>query len=157
MCSKPNPPASGRRTSPSYSGFLPASELTSRVKQRNHKTGTKAELALRHALWRRGLRYRLNRRGLPGTPDIVFAGRRTVVFVDGDFWHGRDWEKRKERLGSGSNGAYWVSKIAYNRERDRRNDTLLTEMGWQVLRLWETDVLKNPDSAADLIAAMIQG
>jgi DNA mismatch endonuclease (patch repair protein) len=78
-----------------------------------------------------------------------------VVFVDGDFWHGRNWDERKERLGSGKNGAYWVSKVAYNRDRDQRNNARLAELGWQVLRIWETDVLRNPEAAAGLVARAI--
>ncbi|MCG6861395.1 MAG: very short patch repair endonuclease [Chromatiaceae bacterium] len=156
MSSKPDPRETKRRSSPSWSGYRPASELSSRIKQRNRKTGTKAELALRHALWRRGLRYRLNRRDLPGTPDLVFTSRRVVVFVDGDFWHGRNWNERKERLGSGNNGAYWVSKIAYNRDQDQRHNARLAELGWRVMRLWETDVLRDPEAAAGLVATIIR-
>jgi DNA mismatch endonuclease, patch repair protein len=133
---------------PSYAGCKPASGQASRIKQRNRKVGTRAELALRRALWGLGLRYRLNDGRLPGRPDLVLARYRAVVFVDGDFWHGRDWESREARLQGGSNGAYWVAKIAYNRERDRRNDGLLAGLGWRVRRLWETDVLKDPDAAA---------
>lgn len=83
---------------------------------------------------------------------MVFRRQRVAVFVDGDFWHGRDWEERRERLRSGHNGPYWLAKITYNRDRDIRNNTLLSELGWRVLRLWETDVLKDPDSAARLVA-----
>ena len=156
MSSNPDPHETKRRSSPSYSGCKAASALASRIKQRNRKTGTKAELALRQALWRRGLRYRRNRRDLPGTPDLVFTSRRIVVFVDGDFWHGRNWDERKKRLSSGNNGAYWVSKIAYNRERDERNNVRLAELGWRVLRLWETDVLRDPEAAAGLVATLIR-
>ena len=156
MCCEPDPPSSRRRSAPSYSGCAPSSALASRIKQQNRKTGTKAEVALRRALWKIGLRYRLNRRDLPGTPDVVFASRRVAVFVDGDFWHGRHWEKRKERLGCGNNSAYWIAKIAYNRERDHRNDALLAGLGWRVLRIWETDVLRDPEGAARLVAAMIE-
>ena len=139
------------RAAPSYAGCRPASELASGIKRRNRKTGTRAELALRRALWRLGLRYRLNDGRLPGRPDLVLPRFRTVVFVDGDFWHGRDWERRAGRLKEGSNGAYWIAKIAYNRERDRRNNALLAELGWRVRRIWETDVLKDPEgTAADL-------
>jgi DNA mismatch endonuclease (patch repair protein) len=144
------------RISPSFEGRQPASEKASRVKRRNRKTGSKAELALRRALWRRGLRYRVNDDGLPGTPDVVFSRNRVAVFVDGDFWHGRDWERRAERLRSGSNGAYWIAKISYNRNRDVRNDALLADLGWKVVRLWETDVQKDPESAADKVSAEIE-
>jgi DNA mismatch endonuclease (patch repair protein) len=76
--------------------------------------------------------------------------------VDGDFWHGRDWEKRKEQLQSGHNAPYWLAKIAYNRDRDIRNNELLAELGWRVVRLWETDVLKDPDGAASLVASLME-
>lgn len=112
MSSVADPPSPKRRKSPSYSGCRSASEPASRAKQRNRKTGTKAEVLLRKVLWRRGLRYRLNSRNLPGTPDLVFTRRHAVVFVDGDFWHGRNWDQRKRRLEAGNNAAYWVSKIA---------------------------------------------
>lgn len=156
MSSQPDRPPCTRRRSPSWAGHQPTSELASRIKRRNRKSGTKAEVILRRALWSRGLRYRLNRRDLPGTPDLVFPGPHIVVFVDGDFWHGRDWEARKKRLDSGGNASYWVSKIAYNRERDRRNEAVLREMGWLVMRFWETDVLEDPKSAADSLEAMIR-
>jgi DNA mismatch endonuclease (patch repair protein) len=145
-----------QRISPSYAGCRPASALASRSKQRNRKTGTKPEVILRKALWRRGLRYRVNRRDLPGAPDVVFMRRRVAVFVDGDFWHGRNWHQRKERLESGTNSDYWVSKIAYNRERDKRNNARLADLGWHVLRFWETDVLRDPEAVADVIAARIR-
>lgn len=144
------------RRSPSWSGCQSASDLASRIKRRNRKTGTKAERALGAALWHLGLRYRLSYRGLPGKPDLVFTRHRVAVFVDGDFWHGREWETRRERLISGNNGAYWVSKIAYNRERDERNNMRLAELGWRVVRIWESDVLKDPETAADQVARIIR-
>lgn len=154
--SKPESSQRVPRTSPSFANRKPASPRASAVKRRNRKTDTTAELALRRALWRLGLRYRVHHKGLPGTPDIVFPRKRVVVFVDGDFWHGRDWEQRKERLRSGTNASYWLAKIGYNRERDRKNDKVLSQSGWTVLRLWETDVLASPDGTAkqvfDLIA-----
>lgn len=143
------------RISPSFAGRKAASPLASTIKKRNRKTGTTAELALRRSLWRLGLRYRINRKGLPGTPDIVFSRQRVAVFVDGDFWHGRNWEQRKSRLTLGNNAAYWIAKIGYNRERDRHNDNLLTELGWKVIRLWETDVLRDPESVARGLSALV--
>lgn len=143
------------RASPSFVGCKPASPLDSRIKKRNRKTDTTAEWALRRALWRAGLRYRVHQKGLPGTPDIVFPRQRVAVFVDGDFWHGRDWEQRKERLRSSNNAEYWIAKIGYNRERDRNNDVLLVDAGWKVIRLWETDVLKDPQDAARRIYGLI--
>jgi DNA mismatch endonuclease, patch repair protein len=155
MSCNADPARAIRRASPTYAGCRPASALASRIKRGNRKTGSKAEVILRQALWRRGLRYRINRRELPGTPDIVFAGPRVAVFVDGDFWHGRHWSTRKERLEAGSNSGYWLAKIGYNRERDEQNNAHLAALGWRVLRLWETDVLREPDAAAARVAALV--
>jgi DNA mismatch endonuclease (patch repair protein) len=81
--------------------------------------------------------------GLPGKPDIVFARARLVVFCDGDFWHGRRSRERLAKLSRGSNAPYWTAKIASNVARDRRNTRLLRAAGWTVIRLWETDILRD--------------
>jgi DNA mismatch endonuclease (patch repair protein) len=111
----------------------------------NKATNTRAELLLRKHLWRLGLRYRLHAKDLPGKPDIVFRGKRLAIFCDGDFWHGRNWEERQRKLRKGSNASYWLSKIGSNRERDARHNAALAELGWTVVRLWESDILKDPD------------
>ena len=154
--SKPKASTGASPIAPSFRGYSSASPAASRVKQRNRKTGGIAELTLRRLLWAPGLRYRLGGAGLPAKPDLVFPRCRLVVFVDGDFWHGRDWEKRVERLAKGSNSGYWVEKIAYNRERDLRNNALLEASGWRVLRLWETDLLEDPSGAAHRVCPMLR-
>src|SRR6201991_1052779 len=121
---------------PRYSSFKPASESASRIKRRNRARDTKAEVLLRKELWRCGLRYRLHAPDLPGKPDIVFRSARLVVFCDGDFWHGRRWKQRRDRLDRGANAPYWTAKIAANMERDRRNNHTLRATGWTVIRLW---------------------
>jgi DNA mismatch endonuclease (patch repair protein) len=133
---------------PRFSSFKPVSETASRIKQRNRSRDTKAELLLRKELWRRGFRYRLHASDLPGKPDIVFRRARVVVFCDGDFWHGRHWRSRREKLARGANAVYWTAKIATNVARDRRNTRLLRAAGWTVVRLWETDILRNVGRAA---------
>ena len=133
---------------PSFHGLEPASEQSSRSKRANRKTDTQHELLLRRNLWHMGLRFRKNVVTLPGKPDIVFTGSRLVVFCDGDFWHGRNWEERRSKLEHGTNAAYWVAKIESNIQRDIRNSDLLRRQGWHVMRLWETDVRNNPTSAA---------
>jgi DNA mismatch endonuclease, patch repair protein len=147
------------RSNPSYEGFTPASEAASRAKRANRKKDTAHELILRSELWRLGLRYRKHVSGLPGNPDLVFSHARVVVFCDGDFWHGRNWDRLKAQLEKRHNAAYWVAKIARNRDRDRENTTLLERQGWLVLRLWETDIKKYPASAAleirDVLTARI--
>jgi DNA mismatch endonuclease (patch repair protein) len=133
---------------PRFSSFKPTSATASRIKQQNRSRDTKAEVLLRKELWRRGLRYRLHVPDLPGKPDIVFRRARVVVFCDGDFWHGRDWRVRLEKLARGANAPYWTAKIAANVARDRRNTRLLRAAGWTVLRLWETDILRDLGRAA---------
>jgi DNA mismatch endonuclease Vsr len=91
------------RKAPRYDDCRPASPAASKAKRRNRPKGTVAELLLRRALWAEGLRYRLHAKDLPGKPDIVFRRQRLVIFVDGDFWHGRDWPQRREKLEKGSN------------------------------------------------------
>lgn len=141
---------------PRYSSFKPASEAASRIKQRNRSRDTKAELLLRKELWRRGLRYRLHAPDLPGKPDIVFRSARVVVFCDGDFWHGRRWRQRRDKLGRGANALYWTAKIAANVDRDRRNNRALRAAGWTVVRLWETDILRDVGRAGSKVEEIVR-
>lgn len=144
------------RKTPSYKGLKPASELASRIKRNNSRSDTKPELLLRSELWRRGLRFRKNVKSLPGKPDIVFNKTKIAVFCDGDFWHGRNWESRKERLKAGSNSEYWIAKIEANIERDIRNSALLESLGWLVIRIWETDIKKALHAIADNIERVVK-
>jgi DNA mismatch endonuclease (patch repair protein) len=98
------------------------------------------------------LRYRLNVVGLPGKPDIVFPAQRLAVFCDGDFWHGRNLRGRLSKLKRGHNASYWLAKIKGNVLRDRRQTRALEAAGWQVLRVWETDVLTSVDAIAGQIS-----
>lgn len=141
---------------PRYCAFRPASASASEVKRRNRARDTKAEMLLRRALWARGLRYRLHDTRLPGKPDIVFRQARLVVFVDGDFWHGRDWRRRRAKLARGSNAGYWIPKIEANIARDRKITRALKKAGWIVLRFWETDVLEAPDQITDEIRGAVR-
>ena len=126
---------------PSYKGLSPASARASvAARGSSKKTDTRCEVTLRRTLWAAGCRYRKNVAELPGRPDIVFAGARLAVFCDGDFWHGRDWESRRQKLGRGTNSEYWLAKIQRNMERDRQNTGRLQEMGWTVLRFWESQI-----------------
>jgi len=140
---------------PYYAGFTPASPLASRIKQANRREGGKAERLLGQALWRAGLRYRKHATILPGRPDFVFTRVKVCVFCDGDFWHGRDWDTLRERLARRANPAYWLAKIGRNVERDREQTERLTALGWHVVRLWETDILRDPAAAASRVKALI--
>ena len=124
-----------------------ASKATSDTKKRVGHRDTRPELALRRLLWKCGYRYRSNYKALPGRPDIVFLKSKLVVFVDGDYWHGRNWPARRKKLALGSNGKYWMAKIEANMARDLSQKETLERLGWKVLRLWETDILRDPSSA----------
>jgi len=125
----------------SYKEFSPSSECASAAgRGASRKSDTKPELLLRHALWRAGARYRKSVQELPGKPDIVFKSARIAIFCDGDFWHGKNWKERKQRLKRGSNPDYWVAKIERNIERDRENTRRLQKDGWTVHRFWESEI-----------------
>ena len=96
---------------------------------------TKTELKVRSLVHRLGFRFRLHRKELPGTPDIVFPARRKVIFVHGCFWHGHDCA-RGCRMPK-TNCEYWKSKIDRNRQRDAANLGKLSAAGWQALTIWE--------------------
>ncbi len=102
-----------------------------------------------------GLRFRKNARELPGKPDVVFPTEKIAVFCDGDFWHGRNWEEREARLKKGANAPYWLAKIRANMERDLQKTEALTGLGWEVLRLWETDILADPEREARKVIKLI--
>ena len=103
--------------------------------------GGKAETLLAKALWHNGYRYRKNDKRLPGSPDIAILKHHIAVFVDGEFWHGKDWEARKGRLKR--NREYWVEKIEENMARDIRDDQLLMQAGWTPIHFWEKEVIKD--------------
>ena len=87
-----------------------------------------AEIMIAKSLWHRGYRYRLNYKALPGSPDIALAKYRIAIFIDGEFWHGKDFEQRKTKLKN--NKDYWIEKIQENIDRDLKNDKLLRQMEW---------------------------
>ena len=105
-----------------------------RVKSRN----TSPEIIVRRLVHGLGFRFRLYRRDLPGTPDLVLPKHRAVVFVHGCFWHQHDC-RRGQRQPS-SNQAYWRRKLARNVERDASAKSALARMGWHVLTIWECEV-----------------
>jgi DNA mismatch endonuclease (patch repair protein) len=112
-------------------------EFRSRMMARVRQRGTRPETIVRKVLTSLGYRYRLNRRDLPGSPDIVFPGRRKILFVHGCFWHShpgcRFATVPKTRT------AYWSEKLAANRTRDARVERTLREDGWDVAFVWECE------------------
>jgi len=112
---------------------------------------TRPELLVRRAMHQAGLRFRLHRRDLPGTPDLVFPRFRTVVFVHGCFWH-RHAGCRFSTLPA-SNREWWKEKLRKNRMRDRRQQKALRNAGWRVLVVWECE-LREPRALAKLACAL---
>ncbi len=133
-----------------------SSAATRAASASSKKADTKPELRLRKALWRRGWRFRKNVKYLPGKPDIVFTRQRFAIFVDGDFWHGRDLKVLVKKLSRGHNGLYWVAKIRRNVERDKESTRQLEESGWKVVRCWESDIHKNTDDVISVIEARLK-
>lgn len=115
--------------------------------------GGNAETLLAKALWHKGYRYRLNYKKLPGSPDIALTTKKIAIFVDGEFWHGHNWETRKQKLKS--NREYWIEKIEENIARDTRNDSLLVQQGWVPVHFWEKEVLKDLSSCIEEIENVI--
>jgi DNA mismatch endonuclease (patch repair protein) len=128
----------------------PSSEVVRKFMSDLRTSNTKPELRLRSVLHARGLRYRLHRKDLPGRPDIVFVGARVVVFVDGCFWHGCPIHRVQPK----ANAGFWQNKVEENRQRDRRNDRLLQEMGWEVIHVWEHE---DVEEAANRIEQCLPG
>lgn len=150
-------PIMKNRSTPTFAGLRPASIGARRAAQAaSRKSNTKCEVVLRQALWALGLRYRRSIPGIPGRPDLVFPRQRVVIFCDGDFWHGRNLQSRLARLSHGHNASYWVEKIRKNVQRDTAVSTILSAQGWHVVRLWETDILRDPGGAALVVAARLR-
>jgi len=116
---------------------------------------SKIEVLLRKELWNRGLRYRKNVTNVFGKPDIVFKGKKVAVFCDSEFWHGYDWENRKNDFKS--NQEFWIPKIERNMQRDTEVNERLIAEGWTVLRFWGKDIKKNVELCADQIEKAVRG
>ena len=125
-------------------------EIRSKNMSHIRSTGTKPEEKVRKHLFSKGFRYRKNVRTLPGCPDIVLPKYKTVVFVNGCFWHKHNCPKF---VWPASNKDYWVPKINHNVERDKKNIVLLKEKGWNVLVVWECELKKDlfDNTMSDLI------
>ena len=102
---------------------------------RIRSTDTKPELIIRKGLHKLGFRFRLCVKDLPGRPDIVLPKYKTIIFINGCFWHGHENCKRANI--PKSNSSYWLPKILRNKERDKLNMEKLRNAGWKVLTVWE--------------------
>ena len=111
------------------------SDIMSKISGKN----TKPEILVRKFLFSKGFRYRINVKTLPGKPDIVLPKYKTVIFINGCFWHGHNCKKGK--LPS-SNIDFWKEKISNNKLRDDKNSDLLIKLGWKVIIIWQCEVSK---------------
>ena len=113
------------------------SQIMSRIRGKN----SKSEMILRRALWAKNIRFRLHDKSLPGSPDIVIKKYKLAIFVDGEFWHGFEWKKRRDRIKS--NRLFWIPKIERNMQKDELANRALRNMEYTVFRFWSQDILKN--------------
>lgn len=126
------------------------SRMMSGIRSRN----TLPELALRSSLHRKGFRFRLHSRELPGKPDLVFPRYRAAIFVHGCFWHRHD--DCRNASTPATRTEFWQAKFAANVARDFRNRILLLEMGWRVAIVWECSLRRDLDGVAGLVSEWLQ-
>lgn len=131
-------------------------ERRSENMRRIRSKGMKPEMVVRSMVHRLGYRFRLHHPGLPGKPDLVFPGRRKVIFVHGCFWHQHEAKRCKITRKPKSNKSYWNQKLERNRLRDARNARALRRAGWGVMTIWEC-ALKHEDRLARRIIRFLDG
>lgn len=130
------------------------SEERSRNMRAIRSSGTKIEVLLGKALWAAGLRYRKNCKTVFGKPDIVFRKYRLVVFCDSEFWHGKNWEREKQKIHT--RREFWIPKIEGNIRRDKQVNKILKKDGWKVLRFWGNDIEKKTDQCVKKVLQIIE-
>jgi DNA mismatch endonuclease (patch repair protein) len=116
-------------------------------------SNTKIEKVLGKALWTEGLKYRKNDKNVYGKPDFTFKRFKLAVFCDSEFWHGKNWEKDKNRISTNSD--YWRQKINNNIKRDKKVNKLLRKDGWTVIRFWGKAITKDTDKCVEKIKSKI--
>jgi len=116
--------------------------------------GTKDEILLAKALWHRGHRYRKNDKTVFGKPDLTFKRHKIAVFVDSEYFHGKNWDTEKHRIKT--NRDFWWAKIEGNMRRDKLVNEYLRNDGWIVLRFWSKEIRKNLASCIQLIEENIR-
>ena len=114
---------------------------------------TSIEVLLRKALWHKGIRYRKNYKKLPGTLDIAITKYRIAIFCDSEFFHGYNWEIKKQKLGH--NREYWIKKIERNMARDRENDFKLIAMDWVPMHFWGQEIQKRTEECVEAVEDLI--
>lgn len=115
--------------------------------------GSKIEVMLGRAMWAKGLRYRKNDKTVLGKPDFTFKKYKVAVFCDSEFWHGKDWQTKKNE--HKSNIKFWHQKIERNIERDKEVNSELLKNGWKVVRLWGKEIEKDLVNCVAKIEAVV--
>lgn len=134
---------------------VPIREATSKVMSANRGRDTGPEISLRRALWAAGLRgYRINVRGLPGRPDIVFPRQHLAIFVHGCFWHRCP---HCQVSAPKTHVEFWREKFERNRARDARNIEELNDLGWRTMTVWECEVKAEIQEVVRSISLALKG
>lgn len=128
-------------------------EKRSKVMSKIRSKGTKPEVLLRKALFHNGYRYKINDKNLPGKPDIVLVKYKTVIFVNGCFWHYH--KDCKEGHIPDTNTEFWEEKLSKNVQRDKINRNRLISLGWNVIIVWECEIEKQLESTVKKICAIL--
>ncbi|WP_017257711.1 very short patch repair endonuclease [Pedobacter arcticus] len=115
---------------------------------------SKPELVFRKALWKQNIRYRTHVKTLPGTPDLAITKYKLAIFVDGIFWHGYQWDKRKNQIKTNRN--FWIPKIERNMQRDRENREALESKGYTVMRFWEHEIKQSLQACINQVELYIE-
>lgn len=102
---------------------------------------TTPEILLQKALRKEKIKFRKNCVAVTGKPDIALIDKKIAIFVDGEFWHGYRWKQKKKKIKD--NRDYWIPKIERNIVRDRKNNKELRKSGWQVIRFWQQQLIKD--------------
>lgn len=115
---------------------------------------TKAEILLAKSLWHRGHRYRKNDKTVFGKPDLTFKRHKLAIFVDSEYFHGKNWDIEKHRIQT--NQQFWWTKIESNMKRDYQVNEELAKSGWNVLRFWSTEIQRNLVSCIEIIESNLK-
>lgn len=134
---------------------------TSAIMRKVQAKDTMPEILFRKALWAKGLRYKTNLKSLPGKPDIVLPTSKIAIFIDGDFWHGGQWQRRnlaalEDQFRETASKEYWLKKIRRNMRRDCLVTTQLISQGWTVLRFWESDIRNNLEGCVGMTLRILK-
>lgn len=135
------------------SGFY-TTKKRSRQMSKIRGKNTKPELLFRKALWKKGVRYRVDNNQLPGRPDVSIKKYKLAIFIDGEFWHGYNWSERKVKLKS--NRAFWIPKIERNMQRDRQVNEQLENLGFTVFRFWEFEIKNDLKTCINDVMVFLQ-